>query len=68
MMNNATKNVDTLAASLTSYIYFNRLIKLLSDLYLAKFLDILRYTLDILQQNRSFRALLSRLLSREIFL
>jgi len=42
IMNNAAKNFDTLAISLgILYNYFNNLTKLFSDLYLAKFLDIL---------------------------
>ena len=38
MMSNAAKNVDILTTSLSIlYNYFDRSIKLLSDLYLAKF-------------------------------
>jgi len=39
-MNNVVKNFDILATSLSvPHNYFNDLIKLFSDLYLAKFLD-----------------------------
>jgi len=40
MMSNAAKNVDILASILNVlHNYFDSLIKLFSDLYLAKFLD-----------------------------
>jgi len=42
MMSNAVKNLDILASNLkVLHNYFNSLIKLFSDLYLAKFLDTL---------------------------
>jgi len=41
-MNNAAKNFAALSSSLGAlYNYFNNLTKLFSNLYLAKFLDIL---------------------------